>query len=44
MKLGGIVNTATSRLSSAEAVLLLGMLGKCTDRHRETGLMVHCLT
>lgn len=44
MKLGGIVNTATRRQLSADAVGLLGMLGKFTDSLRETGLVVQCLT
>lgn len=44
MKLGGIVNTATRRCCSADAVGLLGMLGKSTDGLREAGLVAQCLT
>lgn len=43
MKLGGIVNTATRRQSSADAVGALGMLGKYTDGLRETALDAHCM-
>lgn len=44
MKLGGIVNTATRRQRSADAVGFLGMLGKFTDGLRKTGLVAECLT